>query len=199
MSEAHCTGYYVVRRPETEFKPEIRQKNSHSALEWLRFVEHARDVKLRYAFNGGEMVLGCRRIRVDGFHPASNTVFQFQGCWFHAHECIPLHRYQCPSLREERRDRTARVSAYLKALGYKLVVVWECEWRELKRRDAQVKTSEQHWKFDALKVSRNAMSESDILSAVKDGKMFGLVQVDITTPPHLRDYFEEMTPVFKNV
>ena len=198
MSEAHCTGYYAVRRPETEFKPEIRQRNSHSALEWLRFVEHDRDVKLRHALNGGEMAVGCRRIRVDGFHAASNTVFQFHGCWFHAHECIPSHRYQCASLREERRDRTTRVSAYLKALGYKLVVVWECEWREMKRRDERVKASQQRWKVDALKVSRNAMSESDILSAVKEEKMFGLVQVDITTPPHLREYFEEMTPVFKN-
>ena len=28
--------------------------------------------------------------------------------------------------------------------------------------------------------------------------MFGLIQVDISTPRHLREYFEEMTPVFKN-
>ena len=29
--------------------------------------------------------------------------------------------------------------------------------------------------------------------------MFGLIQVDITTPSHLREHFEEMTPIFKNV
>ena len=199
MSEAHCTGYYVVRRPETEFRPTIRQRHSKSALEWLRYVERARGIKLCHAFNGGEVTLGCRKIRVDGFHPPSNTVYQFHGCWFHAHDCIPARRYPSASSRHERRERTARVSAYLKAIGYKLIVVWECDWRKMKRQDPQVMTSEQHWRVNGLKMLRNPMTERDIISSVKDGKMFGLIQVDITTPSHLREYFEEMTPIFKNV
>ena len=43
------------------------------------------------------------------------------------------------------------------------------------------------------------MTESEIICSVKNGKLFGLIEVDITTPPHLREHFEEMTPVFKNV
>jgi hypothetical protein len=36
--------------------------------------------------------------------------------------------------------------------------------------------------------------EGDI---VKD-KLFGFMKVDIESPEHLKEYFEEMTPIFKN-
>ena len=36
--------------------------------------------------------------------------------------------------------------------------------------------------------------EQDILN----DKLFGFVQVDIETPEHLKEYFLEMTPIFKN-
>ena len=36
--------------------------------------------------------------------------------------------------------------------------------------------------------------EQDILN----DKLFGFVQVDIETPEHLKEYFKEMTPIFKN-
>ncbi len=36
--------------------------------------------------------------------------------------------------------------------------------------------------------------EQDILN----DKLFGFMKVDLETPEHLKEYFEEMTPVFKN-
>jgi hypothetical protein len=36
--------------------------------------------------------------------------------------------------------------------------------------------------------------EEDILN----DKLFGFMKVDIETPKHLKEYFEEMTPIFKN-
>ncbi len=36
--------------------------------------------------------------------------------------------------------------------------------------------------------------EEDILN----DKLFGFMKVDIETPEHLKEYFEEMTPIFKN-
>ena len=34
---------------------------------------------------------------------------------------------------------------------------------------------------------------------MQEGTFFGALEVDIDTPPHLRDKFSEMTPIFKNV
>jgi hypothetical protein len=43
------------------------------------------------------------------------------------------------------------------------------------------------------------MRESQILDMVRDGCMFGALEVDIEVPEELKDYFSEMTPIFKNV
>ena len=42
------------------------------------------------------------------------------------------------------------------------------------------------------------MTEKEIVEGVKRGDIFGLIQVDIHTPDHLKEVFEEMTPIFKN-
>ena len=43
------------------------------------------------------------------------------------------------------------------------------------------------------------MTEQQILAAVIDGTLFGMVECDIRVPEHLQDHFAEMQPVFKNV
>ena len=37
-----------------------------------------------------------------------------------------------------------------------------------------------------------------IIDDIKSDKIFGFLECDIETPPHLKDYFSEMTPIFKN-
>lgn len=38
-----------------------------------------------------------------------------------------------------------------------------------------------------------------IIDDIKSDKIFGFLECDIRTPEHLKDYFSEMTPVFKNI
>ena len=38
-----------------------------------------------------------------------------------------------------------------------------------------------------------------IIDKVISGELFGLVQCDIEVPEHLKSYFSELTPIFKNV
>ncbi|GMF34793.1 unnamed protein product [Phytophthora lilii] len=38
-----------------------------------------------------------------------------------------------------------------------------------------------------------------IIQDILDDKVFGFLECDIRTPDHLKDYFAEMTPIFKNV
>ena len=42
------------------------------------------------------------------------------------------------------------------------------------------------------------MSEQEIIQSVKSGSLFGMVECDIRVPEHLKEYFSEMTPVFKH-
>ena len=43
------------------------------------------------------------------------------------------------------------------------------------------------------------MTQQQILAAVVDGTLFGMVECDVRVPEKLQDYFSEMQPVFKNV
>ena len=42
------------------------------------------------------------------------------------------------------------------------------------------------------------MNKQQILEAIQEGSLFGLVECDIKVPEHMKDYFSEMTPIFKN-
>ena len=42
------------------------------------------------------------------------------------------------------------------------------------------------------------MTQHQILAAVVDGTLFGMVECDVRVPEELQDYFNEMQPVFKN-
>ena len=42
------------------------------------------------------------------------------------------------------------------------------------------------------------MTQQEIIAAVVDGTLFGMVECDVRVPEELQDYFSEMQPVFKN-
>ena len=70
--------------------------------------------------------------------------------------------------------------------------MWEWEWKEI-RKEPDVKSflapsSRPRW----------TMSQQQILAAVVDGTLFGMVECDVRVPDELQDYFSEMQPVFKN-
>ena len=43
------------------------------------------------------------------------------------------------------------------------------------------------------------MTQQQIITAVVDGTLFGMVECDVRVPEHLQDHFAEMQPIFKNV
>ena len=87
MGEAHCTRFYIVRRRENEFSAQCTQQVSYSATEWLRYRSVVDKVKILHQYNYGEVSLGSKRIRVDGYVPHNKTVYQFHGCYWHGHVC----------------------------------------------------------------------------------------------------------------
>ena len=72
--------------------------------------------------------------------------------------------------------------------------MWECEWKG-KRIESDTKRF-----IDAEFPRRSSqrMTQQQILAAVVDGTLFGMVECDVRVPEELQDYFSEMQPVFKN-
>ena len=88
-------------------------------------------------------------------------------------------------------EDTKKKTAYLRR-HVKVVEMWEWEWKEV-RNESDVKTF-----LPPSSRPRWIMTQHQILAAVVDGTLFGMVECDVRVPEELQDYFSEMQPVFKN-
>ena len=196
------TEHPIIRRREHNFNPEYIDKFGKQAREWLEWEAYNSGCKIRHKFNGKEQVLGPRHIRVDGWN--GEMAFQFQGCLFHGHDCHitagltvnPINGRLLSELKEE----TRKISDHLKnELNIPLREMYECEWRRLKRTNSVIATFvNEHLGFRPCFFPTPVVTETSILDAVKNDKIFGLVRCDIRVPEHLKQHFEELQPIFKN-
>ena len=200
MGEEHCAGYYITYKESNNYKAVQSQKVSMVATEWLRYRKLLDQTEILHEMNHGEVRVGIRSLPVDGFAPATKTVYQFQGCYWHGHQCHLTQR-KFPdsdhiSLMHARAKRTEDNNNYIISLGYKLIEQRECEW-EKEKAQVDIEAYGDLWKFP--KLTKFKFSDyNDIINAIVTGNVFGLIEVDIHTPDELKGYFEEMTPIFKH-
>ena len=74
--------------------------------------------------------------------------------------------------------------------------IYECQYRKMKPSDPKVKAFSQSFHF--LKPIYG-INEQGPLAAIQNEKIFGMVLCDIKSPKHLKSYFSEFCPIFKNV
>lgn len=124
-----------------------RMKTNHSkvSLEWLHWIESQLQRRIQHAGNEGEYRIPHTRYTVDGYDAETNTVYEFEGCWFHG--CI-----KCQPNRSETHFRleqrcmadvylcTQEKLQFLRDKGYGVQVVWECDWRQMKEQREDIKT-----------------------------------------------------------
>ena len=110
----------------------------------------------------------------------------------------------CPKCKVENRDavskgrwsfnqkleHTKKISQYIRDCGYNLVEMWECDYR-------RVRTKATH-KYMFPTEEKIRMGWEEILDNIIDGHIFGAVEVDLHVPENLKEYFSEMTPIFKH-
>ena len=195
------SGMPLTRKAENGFKAERINRRDKLALEWLEQTAKATGENIKHQCNSGEFRVGPKQLPVDGYCEKTRTVYQFDGCLFHGHECDrtkglitnPVNNVEMAELRK----RTLENTKYIQDLGYTLVRITECVWLDMRKKSLEITqfTKTLDYPTEQLK----CMSEKQILNAILDNKMFGLVYCDIMTPEHLKSRFEEMPPIFKNV
>ena len=171
------------------------------ADEWLAWASHQHQTTLRTRLNETEKRLGDRQLPVDGFDPASNTPYQYMGCYWHG--CPSCFNPEDPHpTRGETYGfwykRTMENVAYLEEIGYSPIVEWGCQWLKEKRLNPEI-----HRYLNQVFPGRDQRgklkTEKELLEQVRKGEFFGTVEVDLHVPDHLKPKFSEMTPIFKNV
>ena len=185
------------------FTQRKQSKFGESSREWLEWISFKEEKYIRHQFNGKEHSLGNRRIRVDGWD-GEETVYQFHGCIWHGHSCwktkhLKHHPLKPKVTLEELHSKTQEIKDYLeKEVGVKVVEKWECEWEEDKRKDSNIVKFIREKRLNLKSALSGSVSQDTVISKIKSGELFGLVQCDINTPVHLRPKFSELPPIFKN-
>ena len=144
----------------------LRGNQSKQALEWLLWTQHCkredyteeqyqndeamkvpyheREYFIQHSGNGGERTIQYVG-QVDGFCQATNTVYEFQGCFWHGCEtCFPnrterhtrLDNRQMWEVREVTKEKIAK----LKSCYYNVVEMWGCQWEEFKKKNQDCAT-----------------------------------------------------------
>jgi predicted NAD-dependent protein-ADP-ribosyltransferase YbiA (DUF1768 family) len=133
------------------------------------------------------------------------NILQALGCWFHYHRegtCLSENtKKKHKKLLEERRMRTEQRELFIKKQGYRIVNIWECHFKEMKRDKSNVVLNklikESLPSFYQQKPGKCSVNE--LLEAVKNGTLFGMIETDIRVPSELHSKFAEMSPLFCNV
>lgn len=135
-----------------------------------------------------------KNVIVDGYSPKSNTVVQYMGCKWHG--CPDCNVHESETIRQERYAATQRVTNFLEEQrGFNVVEHWECQVKLEMKTDDNLK---QFFKKLRLPPMPHHLCQDDLISKIKRGKFFGLVEVDIHTPDHLLQEFEEFPVIFKH-
>ena len=96
----------------------------------------------------------------------------------------------------QRADDTENVLSYLRDCHFTVEFIYECEWLKQKAESHEIK------KFAATLLRpmdhRVFMTTENIIAAIKNDDIFGVVECDLRVPRDLERYFSEMPPIFKN-
>ena len=186
------TGWYTRRREEKPFRPQQAQPFGQMAVQWLTWESAKNGCAIRHQVNGREKRIG--KLPVDGWCAEARTAYQFHGCFFHGcpkcydqTETNSVNGKTMADLLEKTRCNTAYLRRHVE-----VVEMWECEWKEI-CKEPDVKSF-----LAPVSRPRWTMTQQQILAAVVDGTLFGMVECDVRIPDELKDYFSEMQPVFKN-
>ena len=124
--------------PANGYAPQNNQ--SRVALEWLLWLNEKPewDHQIQHVWNGGEYVPRDARVGpVNGYHAPTRTCFEFKGCYWHG--CKSCCRDTDWKTRLDPMEELHRIAFVkeekMRRQDYRLVVMWECEWRRQKETD----------------------------------------------------------------
>ena len=203
MGQDFPAGYPLIRCHKKFFAREFPQF-SGGCCDWIDWLIHDRNIEIQSAFHGGEKKIGP--YKVDGFCSESDTVFEFYGDYWHCHpNQFPDENVVHPTVKDKDdnpmtvKDIRAEINSVyeicetrvtpLKSSGKK-------DWQALVTQQPEIKAYlKQHHTYTHFK---KYLNQNQIIRYIQDGRLFGFVECDIEVPDHLKDYFSEMTPIFKN-
>lgn len=208
IGEFMPTGSFIRRKKENDYRPIIRDRYQ-LAFHWLDWLQISEGLSIQHKRNSSsEKRVGPYSI--NGFDAANKRCLEFNGCYWHFHECQkPIEKWK--KMQTNRREATQLKAEFLRGQGYELVTMWECQFNKLIRDNPDLKSfilSRQH---PFCRRYPSSVDVPTILSSVENDLLFGFLQVDIEIPeywgidhPHNTElspyeYFRNVSPILHNI
>ena len=124
-------------KPSLEFACNKTIGYSKASIDWLTYLEKLEDIEIQHAIKGGEFSIQTKkgyRWPVDGFCKETNTIYEFQGDYWHGNPKIYTAEDMCcgiPYSKKWEKDALKRQS--FEEAGYKFVTIWESDWFDIKK------------------------------------------------------------------
>ena len=165
-----CGSY--VRRTAPDFKPDSRL-SCEDMFHWMDYVMEKEGINILHARNHiNEVHIGP--YLVDGYDPISRTVYEFNGCHFHG--CSDCKKDQ-DELGKERKMHTETKEKYLRHKGYNMKIMWEHEFKELRKSNPELKQFIWDREPPFYRSHRWTTKESTLLKAVMEDTFFGFLKL----------------------
>jgi hypothetical protein len=202
-------GGYVRRKFEKNFYPEKSDKYQ-SMFYWMDWLNTTQNLNISHYQNRGfEHRVGP--YLCDGIDSDSDTIYQYNGCYYHAHSCLSKKIKSEIEMKKyiNRQKNTNAAMSYIKSQGYRLVVMYECEFNKLRKNNKTLQEFISHRISPFTRKKHRCVTQEEIIKGVLSEDIFGMVEVDISVPNNWdevcfhpettlspRQYFSEMCPLF---
>ena len=148
-----------------------------------------------YYTTGKQKKIDC--FSVDGYCNHCKTVFEAMGCYFHFCPCQESR----PSLTDDdikrgtkKREMDDLRKDYIREKGYSIEEMWECSWWDQFKNNVGLKNHVRtHFPF------KRPLSTNSLVQNIRNEKMFGYVQCDLSVPDELKAKFSNFPPIYKNI
>ena len=124
--------------------------HSKKSIHWLLYKELTDGVTLKHARIGEEVKIGP--YRVDGYDETTDTIYKFMGCFWHGcPHCFARKTFNKKQGRTmgELYDQTRKRIQKLKAMGKKVVYIWEHEWDMLVKENPEAREVVDSFQFNS--------------------------------------------------
>lgn len=111
--------------------------HSKVQIEWLDSITEYTGIYIQHAENDIEHRIKGTYKHADGYSSATNTIFEFHGCYYHGcKKCFPtrddINRVNKKTF-DELYEYTLNKEGECRNNGYNLITIWQCDWQEMKK------------------------------------------------------------------
>ncbi len=222
------TGSYVRRHEQDGFKPVLsdRYQMMYRFMDWY---SQKHDIKIEHRMNSGKEKRDAKFL-ADGWAKPTEflvpgaisgtgskdvlpkgspkgLIVQYDGCYIHGHTCYLTDNVEDKQQLKVKAEKTEKRNKYYLDQGYDLLVERECDFFRKIKKDPDAQRLVQEGRPEFYQKHKGTVKTQDLLQAVKDDKVFGAYQVDISIPEtwfdefkhrklEPKEFFGEMAPLF---